>query len=122
MIALAARQDLAAHGDRRVEWDAPDTPGERAAFGFAGTAADDTGRPAYPKVRVVTVSECASTWWRRGDGRCRGQGCRGAVAGRKLYRRLDEDWLLIADRNFFTGNWCTLRIPARSYCGGSSLI
>ena len=41
-------------------WDAPDTPENAAAFGFAGTAADDPGRPAYPKVRVVTVSECAS--------------------------------------------------------------
>ena len=42
------------------EWDAPDTPENAAAFGFAGTAAGDPGRPAYPKVRVVTVSECAS--------------------------------------------------------------
>jgi hypothetical protein len=42
------------------EWDAPDTPGNAAAFGFAGTAADGPGRPACPKVRVVTVSECAS--------------------------------------------------------------
>src|SRR5258707_9494326 len=40
----------------------------------------------------------------------------GAVAGkgageqslaRKLYRRLEEDWLLIADRNFFNwADWC----------------
>ena len=41
----------------------------------------------------------------------------GAVAGkgageqslaRTLYRRLEEDWLLIADRNFFSwADWCT---------------
>ena len=41
----------------------------------------------------------------------------GAVAGkgageqslaRKLYRRLDDGWLLIADRNFFNwADWCT---------------
>jgi hypothetical protein len=43
-----------------LEWDAPDTEENAAAFGFAGTGADDPGRPAYPKVRVVTVSECAS--------------------------------------------------------------
>src|ERR1035438_9678855 len=42
------------------EWDAPDTPENAAAFGFAGPAPDGPGRPAYPKVRVVTVSECAS--------------------------------------------------------------
>jgi hypothetical protein len=42
------------------EWDAPNTPENAAAFGFAGTAAGGPGRPAYPKVRVVTVSECAS--------------------------------------------------------------
>ena len=42
------------------EWDAPDTKENAAAFGFAGTGADDPDRPAYPKVRVVTVSECAS--------------------------------------------------------------
>src|SRR6266571_4738820 len=42
------------------EWDAPGTPENAAAFGFAGTGADDAGRPAFPKVRVVTVSECAS--------------------------------------------------------------
>jgi len=42
------------------EWDAPGTKENAAAFGFAGTEADDAGRPAYPKVRVVTVSECAS--------------------------------------------------------------
>jgi hypothetical protein len=86
------------------EWDAPDTPENAAAFGFAGTAADDPGRPAYPKVRVVTVSECA--WHAVADAAI------GAVAGkragerslaRELCRRLADDWLLIADRNFV--NW-----------------
>src|SRR6266550_4539845 len=40
------------------EWDAPDTPENAAAFGYSGTGADDAGGPAFPKVRVVTVSEC----------------------------------------------------------------
>jgi hypothetical protein len=40
-------------------WEAPDTPEHAAASGFAGTAAGGPGRPAYRKVRVVTVSECA---------------------------------------------------------------
>src|SRR6266498_3278949 len=39
------------------EWDAPDTPGNAAAFGYSGAGQD---RSAFPKVRVVTVSECGS--------------------------------------------------------------
>jgi Insertion element 4 transposase N-terminal len=39
------------------EWDAPDTPGNAAAFGYPGPGPD---RAAFPKVRVVTVSECGS--------------------------------------------------------------
>ena len=39
------------------EWDAPDSRENAAAFGYAGAGAD---RAAFPKVRVVTVSECAS--------------------------------------------------------------
>lgn len=38
------------------EWDAPDTRENAAASGYAGKAAGDPGRPASPKVRVVTVS------------------------------------------------------------------
>src|ERR1022692_2611708 len=36
---------------------APDTKENAAAFGYPGTGADDPDRPAYPKVRVVTISE-----------------------------------------------------------------
>ena len=91
------------------EWDAPDTPENAAAFGFAGTGADDPGRPAYPKVRVVTVSECAShAVADAAMGAVAGKGAGEQALARKLYRRLDEDWLLIADRNFFNwADWCT---------------
>ena len=41
------------------EWDAPATAGNIAAFGFAGASAD-AEKAAFPKARVVTVSECAS--------------------------------------------------------------
>jgi hypothetical protein len=34
--------------------------GERGRVRVRWRRADDAGRPAYPKVRVVTVSECAS--------------------------------------------------------------
>jgi hypothetical protein len=43
-----------------LEWDAPDTKENAAAFGYSGKSAGDAGCPAFPKVRVVTVSECAS--------------------------------------------------------------
>jgi hypothetical protein len=64
-------------------------------------------RPADPIVRVVTVSECAShavADARRAASRARAPE---QSLARKLYRRLDEDWLLIADRNFFSwADWC----------------
>jgi len=96
-------------GDSEFERDAPDTPENAAPSGFAGMAADDPGRPAYPKVRVVTVSECAS--------HAVADAAMGAVAGKgageqslalELYRRLEDDRLLVADRNFFNwADWCT---------------
>jgi hypothetical protein len=91
------------------EWDAPDTPENAAAFGFAGAGADDAERPAYPKVRVVTVSECAShAVADAAMGAVAGKGAGEQSLARGLYPRLEEDWLLIADRNFFNwADWCT---------------
>jgi hypothetical protein len=91
------------------EWDAPDTKENAAAFGFAGAAAGDADRPAYPKVRVVTVSECAShAVADAAMGAVAGKGAGEQSLARKLYRRLEEDWLLIADRNFYNwADWCT---------------
>ena len=68
----------------------------------------DELRP-HPKVRVVTVSECAShAVADAAMGGVAGKGAGEQSLARKLYRRLDEDWLLIADRNFFNGaDWCT---------------
>jgi hypothetical protein len=39
------------------DWDAPDSPENAEAFGYAGGGTD---RAAFPKVRVVTLSEGAS--------------------------------------------------------------
>jgi len=91
------------------EWDAPDTGENAAAFGFSGAGADEQGRPAYPKVRVVTVSECASHAVVDAEmGGVAGKGAGEQALARKLYRRLEEDWLLIADRNFYNwAGWCT---------------
>jgi hypothetical protein len=40
-----------------IEWDVPDTAVNREAFGIHEAGG---GEAAYPKIRVVTVSECAS--------------------------------------------------------------
>jgi hypothetical protein len=84
-----------------MEWDAPDTPANRAAFGIHEAGG---GEAAYPKVRVVTVSECAShapvlaAMGPAGGGK--GTGEQSLASG--LYPALEEGWLVIADRNFFT--------------------
>jgi hypothetical protein len=88
------------------EWDAPDTPGNAAAFGYAGSGRE---RSAFPKVRVVTVSECASHAVVDAEaGGISGKGAGEQSLARKLHARLEEDWLLIADRNFYNwADWCT---------------
>jgi hypothetical protein len=87
-------------------WDVPDTPQNAAAFGFAGGGGE---RAAFPKARVVTVSECAShAVADAAMGGVTGKGAGEQSLARTLYERLEEDWLLIADRNFFNwADWCT---------------
>ena len=90
------------------EWDSPATAANIAAFGFAGTGADDPEKAAFPKARVVTISECASH--AVADARIGGVAGKGAgehSLARPMLRRLEEDWLLIADRNFYNWeDWC----------------
>ena len=90
------------------EWDAPATEGNIAAFGFAGASAGDPEKAAFPKVRVVTISECASH--AVVDARIGGVAGKGAgeqSLARPMLRRLEEDWLLIAYRNFYNWqDWC----------------
>jgi hypothetical protein len=90
------------------EWDAPDTKENAAAFGYAGKDPGDPDRPAFPKVRVVTVSECGSHAAVDAEiGGVAGKGAGEQALARKLYKRLDEDWLLLADRNFYNwADWC----------------
>ena len=83
-----------------MEWDVPDSPANREAFGIHVAGG---GEAAYPKARVVTVSECASrapvlAAIGPADG---GKGTGEKSLARPLYSRLEEDWLLLADRNFF---------------------
>jgi hypothetical protein len=97
------------------EWDAPDTPGNAAAFGYPGPGPD---RAAFPKVRVVTVSECGSHAVVDAEiGGVAGKGAGEQSLARRLYARLEEDWLLIADRNFY--NWQDWKAAAGS---GAALL
>ena len=74
---------VAADGHRRVRVGLPPTrQANAAAFGYRRDRGDDRSRPAFPKVRVVTVSECAShAVADAAIGGGGGQGRRGAVAG-----------------------------------------
>ena len=86
-------------------WDVPGTDRNRAVFGVRG---DD--QAAFPKIRVVTVSECGShapVLAVMGPA-AGGKGSGEQSLARKLYPRLEEDWLVIADRNFYNWkDWCT---------------
>jgi hypothetical protein len=89
-----------------MEWDVPDTPANRAAF---GSKAGPAGPAAFPKVRVVTVSECgshAAVAAAMGPA-AGGKGSGEQALARKLYPRLDQGWLVLADRNFYGwADWC----------------
>lgn len=89
-----------------MEWDVPDTPANAAFFGYPGTAEGEAG--AFPKARVVTVNECAShAAVLAAIGPCTSKGSGERSLARGLYPRLEEGWLLIADRNFYSwDDWC----------------
>jgi hypothetical protein len=91
-----------------LEWDVPDTEANAAAFGYPGTA-EAGGRAAFPKARAVTIGECAShAPVLAAIGPCTSKGSGEQSLARELYPRLDEDWLLIAGRNFYNWqDWCT---------------
>jgi Transposase DDE domain len=97
------------------EWDVPDTPANAAAFGYPGGGKD---RAAFPKVRVVTIGECGSHAVADAEiGGIAGKGSGEQSLARRLYGRLEPDWLLIADRNFY--NWEDWRAAAAS---GAALL
>ena len=87
------------------EWDAPDEGDNPEVFGYAGSGPN---RSAYPKVRVVTLSECASHAVVDAEmGGIAGKGSGEQSLARGIYRRLEPGWLLIADRGFYNWvDWC----------------
>jgi Insertion element 4 transposase N-terminal len=91
-----------------LEWDVPDTAANAEAFGYPGTGAEGA-RAAFPKARAVTIAECAShAPVLAALGPCVSKGSGEQSLARELYPRLEEGWLLIADRNFYNWeDWCT---------------
>lgn len=84
-----------------MEWDVPDTAANRAAF---GSRASPAGPAPFPKIRVVTVSECGShapVAAAMGPA-AGGKGSGEQALARRLLPRLERDWLLLADRNFYS--------------------
>jgi hypothetical protein len=94
-----------------MEWDVPDTPANAAFFGYPGTG-KDSEPGAYPRARAVTVNECAShaAVLAAIGPSAAGKGSGEQSLARGLYPALQEDWLLIADRNFY--NWDDWRTAA----------
>lgn len=67
-----------------------------AAFGYAGKDPADPDRPAFPKARVATISEYGSHAVTDAEiGGVAGKGAGEQAPARRLYRRLDRDWLLL---------------------------
>ena len=78
----------------------PGKPGER---GGVRVRRGRTDRGAFPKVRVVTVSECASQAVVDAEiGPVTGAGSGEQAMARRLRARLEADWLLIADRGCYS--------------------
>lgn len=82
------------------EWDVPDTKANAAEFGYGGSG---EGRSAFPKARVVSISECGSHAMVDAEiGPVSGAGSGEQSLATRLSARLSPDWLLIADRNFYS--------------------
>ena len=79
-----------------VDWDVPDTPGNVTEFGYAGAGGNHS---AFPKARLVTVSECASH--AVVAAAVGGANTAEQKLARTLYSGLQPDWLVLADRNFY---------------------
>jgi len=77
--------------------DVPDSPGNAAEFGYAGSGGN---RSAYPKARVVAVTECGTHAFLAAQVGPWGSGEK--TLAMPLYARLRRGELLTADRNFYS--------------------
>jgi hypothetical protein len=92
--------------------DLPDTPGNVAQFGYAGSGAN---RSALPKARVVALAECGTHAFVAAELDAYSVGEK--TLANRLYPRLNADELLSADRNFYS--WQAWALAART---GAALL
>jgi hypothetical protein len=81
------------------ELDVPDSKENAAEFGYAGSEKSGN-RSAFPKARVVAVAECGTHAFL--DAEVSGIGVGEKTLAGPLLDRLGEDWLLTADRGFYS--------------------
>ena len=79
------------------EVDVPDTKGNAAEFGYAGSG---ESRSAFPKARVVALAECGTHAFVAAEVGAYSVGEK--TLANRLYPRLHPDELLTADRNFYS--------------------
>jgi len=79
------------------ELDVPDTPGNAAEFGYAGSGQN---RSAFCKARVVALAECGTHAFLAAEIDAYRVGEK--TLAQRLYPRLGPDDLLTADRNFYS--------------------
>lgn len=79
------------------EVDVPDTKGNAAEFGYAGSG---DNRSAFPKARVVALAECGTHAFLAAEVGAWAEGEK--TLANRLYARLNPDELLTADRNFYS--------------------
>ena len=84
-----------------MEWDVPDSAANRAFF---GSKAGPAGPAPFPKVRVVAITGCGShaAVAAAVGPAAGGKGSGEQALARTLYPGLEEGWLLLADRNFYS--------------------
>jgi hypothetical protein len=97
------------------ELDMPDTPGNAAEFGYAGSGAN---RSALPKARVVALCECGTHAFLAGQiGPIGGKGAGERSLAARLYPRLRPGELLTADRGFYSFKaWDTAAATGAALC------
>jgi len=106
---LAGRRLVAIDG---FDVDVPDTAANAAEFGYAGSG---DKRSAFPKTRVVALSECGTHVFLAAEITATAVGER--TAATRLYPRLLGDEILCADRGFYSfGAW------ADAKAGGAELV
>lgn len=77
--------------------DLQDTPANAEEFGYSGSG---QSRSAFPKARVVALSECGTHAFVAAEVDAYGVGEK--TLANRLYPRLNDDEILSADRNFYS--------------------